>query len=303
MALELLPQIHLRAGLYEAWVAPQAGGRLCRMLWHGPSGDVEVVQPITACEPFGADHWPKQGAFPMLPYTNRLRNALFEWKGRVVRVRPEPGHSHGLHGFGHRSSWTLQTQTAESIELTLQHQADDTEWPWSFEARLAYTLSKQGLSVHLSLINTSDHPMPAILGWHPYVPKQWLDRHEAQSRSIARHDLGAEGLNFPELNALPIQPPLNHIDLTSPGTQVLQGWSESLRLVQDSGPPWCLWAESASHLVVHVPANRAYLCVEPVTAMPGSLNQTNYSDIAAHIELAPKASKSLTCGISLENPV
>lgn len=303
MALELLPQIHLRAGQYEAWVAPRAGGRLCRLLWHGPSGDIELVCPVSAYAPFAPDQWPKQGAFPMLPYTNRLRDARFEWMGQVFRVRPEPEHSHGLHGFGHRSAWQVQAQTLERVDLTLHHQADDIEWPWSFEANLIYALSEHGLSVNLGLTNLSDHPMPAVLGWHPYVPKRWLDHTQAQTLSVACHDLGSDGLNFPEPKAPDTQAQLNRIDLSTPGTQVLQGWSSGFCLQHNRGPRWCLWAEPADQLVVHVPANRSYLCVEPMTALPGSLNQANDSDVEAAIALAPKATRSLACGIRLEQKV
>lgn len=301
MPLQPWPRIHLRAGRYQAWIAPQAGGRLCRLSWHGGQDEIELVEPLVDGQPFARDDWPKQGAFPMLPYANRLRKAEFDWQGRRVRVRSAPGQAHGLHGLGHRRAWAVHAQAAGRVELHLTHQADDAEWPWTFESTLSYALSAQGLTVRLSLTNRSDAAMPAILGWHPYVPAHWLDAGAALTHAGSLHDLGADGLDFPapDQTDAPTQPMT--LDLSHTGTRVLRDWSTEFRLRDRAGLYWKLWAQHAPHLVLHVPPSRAYACIEPVTALPGNLHLAERPDVHQAIALPPGSSTTLICGLAIEH--
>jgi aldose 1-epimerase len=55
-----------------------------------------------------------------------------------------------------------------STELAYVHEAG--EWPWRYEARQAFDLDEEGLTVRLICRNLSDEPMPCGLGQHPYFP-------------------------------------------------------------------------------------------------------------------------------------
>ena len=294
MPLHWLPLVHLSAGAYEAWVSPSAGGRLCRLVWHGTGGDLELVVPVNAAEPFDEDHWPKQGAFPMLPYANRLKGASFWWDGRMHRVRAVVGQAHGLHGAGHRQSWQMGECHASAVRLNWRHEADGIEWPWSFTATLDYSLSASGLAVVLAITNDSTRPMPAVLGWHPYVPAKWLQAATLDTAASAVHVVDSDGACHPGPQACTPDAARVVFDVPAPHTLALQDWNSTWSMQTASGERWCMSADAA-HLVHHVPNDLAYVCIEPVTGLPGALGARTGLRDSQDIALRPGACRVLTC--------
>ncbi len=275
-------------------MSPSAGGRLCRLVWHGPNGDLELLVPVNTAEPFDEDHWPKQGAFPMLPYANRLKGASFSWEGNTHRVRAAPGHTHGLHGAGHRQSWQMVECHASAVRLSWRHAADGIEWPWSFTATLDYSLSASGLAVALAITNEAATPMPAVLGWHPYVPASWLQVATLEGAASAVHVVCSDGIcraAAPERTAGFASA---FFDVPAPHTLALQGWHSTWSMQAAGGERWCLSADAA-HLVHHVPSDLAYLCIEPVTALPGALGARTDLYASQDIALMPGARRELAC--------
>ncbi|MFW8236820.1 hypothetical protein ACOID8_35290, partial [Klebsiella pneumoniae] len=63
-------------------------------------------------EPFASDEWPKAGAFPMLPYTNQLRDDTLHWQGRTITAREAAVASSSLHGWGLRRAWEVVDESA-----------------------------------------------------------------------------------------------------------------------------------------------------------------------------------------------
>jgi len=283
--------IHLSGGDYEAWVSPRAGGRLCRLVWHGPQGDRELLVPTDANKAFDAHAWPKQGAFPMLPYANRLADARFDWYGHQCVVHAEPGQSHGLHGLGHRQAWEAIGEGTDHVTLCLRHLADEEEWPWSFTAELSYRVAQSGLHIALAVRNDSAVPAPVILGWHPYVPRQWMANARSSGIGKALHDLGSEGLKYPDARADSGSTRPVVMDLQVPHTLTLQDWSAPWILSVPGGGRWCLESDAAN-IVHHVPPSLGYVAIEPVTALPGSLRS---SCAAAQIALASGQWRRLNC--------
>src|SRR5690606_1819164 len=45
---------------------------------------------------------------------------------------------------------------------------DATGWPWTYTARVGYTVDRATLTIDYALTNTADDPMPAGLGFHPW---------------------------------------------------------------------------------------------------------------------------------------
>jgi aldose 1-epimerase len=232
----------------------------------------------------------------MLPYTNRLAGARFPWRGKEYKVRPVPGQAHGLHGLGHRQIWQIKSIGTRRVCLYLQHQADELEWPWSFSAQLEYEVSESGLQVRLSIRNDSSVAAPAILGWHPYIPAYWLASNDIRSLCSSVHDLGSDGLNYP--NPACARPGLQQIsvNLQVPGTLAMENWSSSWELRSGAGERWRLESDAA-HLVHHVPADRSYACAEPITALPGSLRGHSIHGVEAAIALEPGHRRQLNCGL------
>ena len=81
----------------------------------------------------------------------------------------------------------------------------------------------------------------------------------------------------------------------TPQTIAYEGWDGQLLIAADSRHSLCVSSSDASCLVLHVPGRLGYICAEPVTALPGALE--NYSAIQkqSHLALAPGATRRMTC--------
>ena len=106
-------------------------------------------------------------AFPLVPFSNRIRGGRFRFDGRDVALPlNRPPERHAIHGQGWQTAWTPREVSATSALLEFRHAPG--AWPWAYRTTQRFVLSPAGLTVELALHNESDAPMPAGLGWHPY---------------------------------------------------------------------------------------------------------------------------------------
>jgi aldose 1-epimerase len=121
---------------------------------------------IAACDPYG------MASFPLVPYSNRIANGIFECNGHVVALaRNFPPEPHAIHGVGFEQPWVCVSHTTDSALLMLNHRPD-AGWPWPFEARQRITLADRQLTLELSAVNLAPHPAPLAFGHHPYFPRR-----------------------------------------------------------------------------------------------------------------------------------
>ena len=73
-----------------------------------------------------------------------------------------------LHGQGWLHAWAVEEVGERTAVLSYRHEAG--EWPWDYEARQAFVIDENGLSVRLTCRNSSAEAMPCGLGQHPYFP-------------------------------------------------------------------------------------------------------------------------------------
>lgn len=247
----------ISADAYQLSVLPEWGGRISS-LHHGTAGDLLV--PISPEQPFQPDTWPKAGAYPLIPYHGRIRGAQFYWQAEPVHLLPHPdGSGHSLHGPAHKRPWQIVEHTADSLQLHCSYAAD-VNWPWDFEATQCISLSSQGLRVTLILRNTSLKPMPAGLGWHPYLIKANRIEHDARRHwPYHKQDLLPTGMVEAET------PPVSGC------TTFLSDW-QKVQIQLTTGSTVHLSADSLlDHLVIHDdPAT--YTCIEPVSHVAGALS-------------------------------
>ena len=105
--------------------------------------------------------------FPLFPFSSRIRDGLFRFMGEEYRLPlnflPE---KHTIHGHGWKTSWKVTECNASNASLLYLHQPN--EWPWSYRAVQSFKLEGAKLEINLELQNTSESPMPAGFGLHPY---------------------------------------------------------------------------------------------------------------------------------------
>lgn len=260
MRLNCEPQLRLEACGYRATLLPSAGGRVGSLSWHGAGHWHDLLVPIED-KHFDEHQWPKAGAFAMLPFANRLPPEGFCFRDRQVKPSPGP-QGFAMHGFMHRQPWDVVTASADSAELRCTHAGQAQGWPWAFMATQHVRLGAGGLSVAITLTNLSSEPMPFGAGWHPYHP-----RAGAQGLAFSasrRHPLGADGRACaPGLAAV--------TDLAAGETVAFEGWQRQALLGLAPQLRVRIGGEGWDKLVLHRPASQGYVCVEPVTTLPGSL--------------------------------
>ncbi|WP_441768578.1 aldose epimerase family protein, partial [Klebsiella pneumoniae] len=60
------------------------------------------------------------GCYPLVPYSNRIGHACFEWDGTAQMLRPNfPGEPHAIHGFAWQRAWAVESATDTNVALTL----------------------------------------------------------------------------------------------------------------------------------------------------------------------------------------
>jgi aldose 1-epimerase len=112
----------------------------------------------------------QMAAFPLVPYSNRIENAMLMFEGRQYRLRENfPPEKHAIHGFGWKRAWQVVRHAETRIELRLDHVIDE-DWPFACNARYEIRLEENALHLYLQLTNAGRQSMPAGLGFHPFFP-------------------------------------------------------------------------------------------------------------------------------------
>lgn len=255
----------LAVGDLRVTVAPQAGGRIAKFWRETPKGPIHILQPMgpDAFDPF---NWPKGGCYPLVPFSNRIRNGRFVFDGRERRLPIQPGTPDALHGFTQRRPWTVAAKTASSLTVTHIHTPD--EWDWAFSASQILDLAGDALTVTLSVKNLSDAPMPLGFGLHPYFAVALGDRIAFDADWNWAIDGGFIATKR-EAKPMRYDAPQN----TTGRTDYLSGWSRKATIVRQDGTTIRLTASDAlDHFVFHVPDGGAYLCLEPVSHVADAFN-------------------------------
>lgn len=272
----------IRAENLRARFDPAAGGRLARLQWRRRSGEwFDVLVPMTS----GLDglRWPKAGAYPLVPYSNRIAHARLSFQGRTHTLTPHPDAlPHTLHGHAQLLPWHCNAADG-AAELRLACAAGPT-WPWAFEASQRYTATHDALRLELSVRNVDRTPMPAGLGWHPFFTLG----AGASLRHGARREWPHDAAYLPVGHSQPVgaewQSP---IALGAPGrTAYLGTWPHEFELHHDHGVRIRVSAEPVfDHLVVHRPADQPYVCIEPTTHVADGFNlaAAGVADAGLHI--------------------
>ncbi|WP_136686078.1 aldose epimerase family protein [Falsirhodobacter xinxiangensis] len=233
----------LRDGPLTVRLRPE-GGRIAA-LHHDLHGD--LIVPMTDA-PFDPEFWPKAGAYPLIPFHNRIAGGRFDWDGQPYALPLHPAEPNALHGFASRPDWRI-----EGARMVLEHSADDL-WPWDLTAVQDITLTDTALEIAMSVTNRSARTMPAGFGWHPFFPPCRVEDDAA--------------LAWP---AGPDMMPLGHSRAKgedSP-TRHLSDWSAAIVTLSGGARLRLRGSAELSHLVVHETPD--YACIEPVSHLAGAL--------------------------------
>lgn len=214
-------------------------------------------------------------SFPLVPFSNRIRNGRFQWQGKEVTLPlnhlPE---KHSIHGHGWQQPWKIVEQSNTRLTLQYQHKAD--EWPFTYTAQQIFVLKDSSLSIELLIMNTSTRDMPAGLGIHPYfsltdntrlacnVEQMWAVDNETMPTKL-------------------VTPPkeFNSSDgLLVKGSNLDNAFTGFLGKATVYWPEWQAKANittssNCQFMVLYSPNNENFFCFEPVSHCTDAINLAN----------------------------
>ena len=256
--------IRLRCGSLGAVVSPQIG-RLVS-LQDLSSGNVDdIVVPLREW-PAESRRWAKAGAYPLIPYSNRISDGKLRHAGRSFDVDPHPDAlPHSLHGHSHLLPWTAEAIGQDEVTLRVVPEPGK-DWPWRFNAWQTFKLSPDALRVTLGIQNLDGESFPAGVGWHPYFAwgPDYRIRHDArwwwpfdEEYLPTRQRRPLKGQDDPlQSHRTAYLAEWTHVDVD-------RGDRPGLRLTAD---------KILSHLVIHHVPDGAYVCIEPVSHLADGFN-------------------------------
>lgn len=218
-----------------------------------------LAEAITARDPLG------MASFPLVPFSNRIADARFDWVGQThvmtPNFAPEP---HAIHGIGWTSQWTVREACDSRVVLTLDHHGD-ARWPFAFSAEQVIALTPDTLMVTLSAQNREAFDTPLACGHHPYFPA-----------AGARLQFAAERRWPPDARMLPGDPveiadrEVNFAVAERALDCAFSGWDGVATI---AWPDAALRIESeVDHAVAYTPAGAPHFCFEPVAHLPNALS-------------------------------
>ncbi|MFC0410668.1 aldose epimerase family protein [Roseomonas elaeocarpi] len=270
----------LRAGAWEMVLLP-AGGAIVASLRHAGR---DVLLPVPeGIEPIAA----KAGAFPMLPWCNRLDDGWLRWPGGEHRF-PRNGaeDNTAIHGLARQGPWRVAEHDGHSARLVQDAPPllpEDPSQPYRYVAELRFALSEPGLELGASVRNTAAAAMPFGMGWHP-----WFRRVPGmQLRMRADTALRPDARNMPEAvepSSGASGPEANWIGLDG----AFAGWDGVVE-IDMPGLPLELRATGAwdGNFQLFAPRTREVVCLEPVSHVTDVSNRRQLARFGDMRLLAP----------------
>jgi len=281
--------ISISDGIATAEIAPAAGGAVASYRWRQDGSVVDWLRPADPAAIRRRDAG-AMACFPLVPYSNRIRDGRFAFAGRTVTLPTSPDDPHHEHGHGWRRPWAVGRHESSTVVLRYRHAADS--WPWSYEAEQVISLADGSLGITISLRNLSDTPMPAGFGLHPYFPSTPWTHVQAPVSGMwetdadilpTRHVLPPAGAN-----------PTTGFDVSETDFDtVFTGWTGRARICwPEHGRQLEIEAEvPLDFLVLYTPPGEPFFCAEPVTNITDAFNRDAGID-TGRIVLAPGQMRS-----------
>jgi aldose 1-epimerase len=220
------------------------------------------------------DSDPLQSAsFPLIPYSNRIANAQFDWGGHPVSLLPNPvAAPHAIHGIGWQREWEGVQAGPDTAVMTLRHQPD-ADWPWPVYAEQRIKVTDNSLELELYAPSITDEIVPLGFGHHCY-----FDSAGAHLQFVAER-FYPNGADMLPLDAMAV----GGDTAFTFGRQIADGdfdncfggWDGKARIEwADRG--YALMIESdLPDAVLYTPRGGNYFCFEPVPHITNALNRSD----------------------------
>ncbi|WP_277187020.1 aldose 1-epimerase [Caballeronia sp. BR00000012568055] len=263
-------------------VAPMLGGGITRFDWRHEGALVPIFRPCP--EPGPGTDPNLLACYPLLPYSNRIRNGHFHFSGRAIDVpRNREDEPCPLHGDGWLGAWDVEEETATRVRLSLDRSNGK---PYSFRASQTYSLEDATLVVTLGIENTGDAAMPFGLGLHPF-----LMREADTELSAAAGGLWLCGDDWLPVRHVPAPPAWQFgVAYPMPSSMVnnaFTGWSGRTSVLWPKRRLSLTIAADTDYYVLYAPPGEDFFCFEPVDHPINAVNLPGGGEANGMTVLAP----------------
>lgn len=250
--------VTLRSSELLCEIKPELGGCISGLWWKG----IPVLRSTVAQ---GLHSVRQSASYPLVPYSNRVGNALLQWQGReyplVRNWQPDP---HSIHGVGWERPWLVQEATGTHTQLVYEHRSDDA-WPFDFEASQTIRIDANALEMGVSITNRCASVVPVGLGWHPYFVK----RVDARVRfdATGRWEMGDDKLPTHRAISTGVDGACASLEVD----HCFDGWNGMVQL--HDAELHVRMVSSLNHLVVYTTPERDTIAIEPVSHVNNAVNR------------------------------
>ncbi|RKQ71156.1 aldose 1-epimerase [Litorimonas taeanensis] len=243
------------------------------------------------------------GHFPLAPYSNRIENGTFQFKGRNhVLSWDKLEQPHPLHGTAWQSKWDVVQSDVKKVTLQMCHAQPSQTWPWRFTASHSLCASEDGLHFTLSVTNDDTQSMPSGLGFHPYFATHDTAELQFQSRHVWMSNddkLPVRLAKLPEAWDFTRAKTVSKVSVdhcfTGLKLPAYFNWPQAHQRVCIQG------SKNLTHAVVYLDNPTKAACFEPVTHMNNGLNwRHEHADTGIEI-LNPGETQTAEMILSIED--
>jgi len=214
-------------------------------------------------------------SFPLVPWSNRVKDGRFVFRGKEHRARVNAADGSAIHGTARDFPWDVVHADGLSLVAELDSRRHDgAAVPFAYFARAEFRLDGPRFSMQLGVKNVGGEAIPAGFGHHPYFQRCLSGSDDAVSIEVPCDEYFPLEADIPIGSALPVDgrmdfralrplDPSTALDecLTGrrPGAPVRMAYPQSgLRIAFSFDPVF-------ANVVVYAPLGRTFFAIEPVT--------------------------------------
>lgn len=276
----------------ELDVVPEAGASIARLAARVRGNVVPILRP-TPDDAIASLNSSLFASFALVPWSNRLADARFTFRGTTHQLKPNTPEGYAIHGDVRKRPWRVVAQTATTLELAFAaRDFADVNFPFPFEVVLRYALDGATFGATIELTSRAAGPIPAGMGFHPYYRRTLLD--DAEQVELRATVARAYRELVPVHPAVPITPEQDFSRGRALGDQdfdtCFAGWDGTATITWPGSRVRAHVACDATldHMILFAPPGKPFFALEPVSNANNGFNLAALGDPDAGMRvLAP----------------
>ncbi len=283
---------------YELKLCPKMGGAIVAYNFI-KDGVKSKIMRETSLEDIKNNNVLAASSWPLMPYSNRVKNGEFEFDGKKVKLALNMnGVGHPIHGHAYLKEWEVVEKTDSLIALEYHHQPD--EWPYEYKIKETFELLDNGeLKADFEVESLCDCAMPFGLGHHFFFHRNDKTIVKVNAKKMWLTD--ADVLPTEEVN-IPADTDISKGLLVeeNPMDTTFSAFAGDAEVVwPDTNSSVTINADSDyKFAVVFCPKGENFVCVEPVTNRTDAFNAyANGDKNTGTLILNPRAKYSVSATV------